>query len=160
MKQAKYLHGLVLKKTLRSFLPETDLYLHLSSITDSENLAAVLIDEAQWLTVKQVWQLARFVDDRKVPVMCYGLRTDFKGSLFDGSKALLAIADELREIRTICKCGRKAVMTLRLDENREAIIDGPQTQVGGNETYESVCRYHWQKAVNASEKSRKESEIN
>ena len=137
-----------IEKTASLFSPDTDLQKHLNEVVGKEAIAAILIDEAQWLTRDQVWQLARFVDDKKVPVMCYGLRTDFKGELFPGSEALLAIADELREIRTICRCGRKAIMTLRLDGNRRAVTDGPQTQVGGNETYESVCRYHWQEAMN------------
>ena len=78
--------------------------------------------------------------------MCYGLRTDFKGNLFSGSERLLAIADELREIRTICHCGKKATMVLRLDADGKALGDGPQTQVGGNESYVSVCRKHWNEA--------------
>lgn len=108
--------------------------------------AAVLIDEAQWLSDAQVWQLATFVDTKKIPVMCYGIRTDFQGKLFPGSQALLAIADELREIRTICHCGRKATMVLRLDAAGVVVTDGPQNYVGGNESYKSVCRRHWQEA--------------
>ena len=96
--------------------------------------SCVFIDEAQFLTEEQVWQLARAVDDLSVPVMCYGLRVDFQGKLFPGSAALLAIADEMREIRTICYCGKKATMVIRQDENGNVIKDGAQIQIGGNET--------------------------
>ena len=109
--------------------------------------ACVFIDEAQWLSKDQVWQLARAVDDLGVPVMCYGLRVDFQGELFPGSAALLALADEMREVRTICHCGKKATMVVRMDESGKALRDGPQVQVGGNETYVSLCRRHWREAV-------------
>lgn len=109
--------------------------------------SCVFIDEAQFLTEEQVWQLARVVDDLKVPVMCYGLRVDFQGKLFPGSAALLAIADEMREIRTICYCGKKATMVIRQDENGNVIKDGAQIQIGGNETYISLCRRHWREAI-------------
>ena len=109
--------------------------------------ACVLLDEAQWLTERQVWQLARAVDDLGVPVMCYGLRVDFRGQLFPGSATLLALADEMREIRTICHCGRKATMVVRMGPDNKALTEGPQIQVGGNETYVSLCRRHWREAV-------------
>ena len=109
--------------------------------------SCVFIDEAQFLSEEQVWQLARVVDDLKVPVMCYGLRVDFQGKLFPGSAALLALADEMREIRTICHCGKKATMVIRQDENGNAIKDGVQIQIGGNETYISLCRLHWREAI-------------
>ena len=109
--------------------------------------SCVFIDEAQFLSEEQVWQLARVVDDLKVPVMCYGLRVDFLGKLFPGSAALLALADEMREIRTICHCGKKATMVIRQDENGNAIKDGVQIQIGGNETYISLCRLHWREAI-------------
>ena len=109
--------------------------------------SCVFIDEAQFLSEEQVWQLARVVDDLKVPVMCYGLRVDFKGKLFSGSAALLALADEMREIRTICHCGKKATMVIRQDEKGNAIKDGAQIQIGGNETYISLCRLHWREAI-------------
>lgn len=110
-------------------------------------LACVLVDEAQFLTEPQVWQLARVVDDRGVPVMCYGLRTDFRGRLFPGSAALLALADELREVRTVCHCGRKATMVARLDAEGRFATEGDQIQIGGNESYVSLCRRHWREAV-------------
>ena len=109
--------------------------------------SCVFIDEAQFLTEEQVWQLARAVDDLSVPVMCYGLRVDFQGKLFPGSAALLAIADEMREIRTICYCGKKATMVIRQDENGNVIKDGAQIQIGRNETYISLCRRHWREAI-------------
>jgi thymidine kinase len=109
--------------------------------------SCVFIDEAQFLSEEQVWELARVVDDLKVPVMCYGLRVDFQGKLFPGSAALLALADEMREIRTICHCGKKATMVIRQDENGDAIKDGAQIQIGGNETYISLCRRHWREAI-------------
>lgn len=109
--------------------------------------ACVFIDEAQFLNPEQVWQLARAVDDLNVPVMCFGLRVDFRGDLFPGSATLLALADEMREIRTICHCGKKASMVVRLDGNGKALRDGAQVQIGGNETYVSLCRRHWREAV-------------
>ena len=111
-------------------------------------IACVLIDEAQFLQEKQVWQLARAVDDLNIPVMCYGLRVDFMGKLFSGSAALLALSDEMREIRTICFCGKKATMVVRRDEKGNTLTDGAQVQIGGNETYVSLCRRHWREAVN------------
>ena len=110
-------------------------------------LACVLVDEAQWLSPNQVWQLAQVVDDLKVPVICYGLRVDFMGELFPGSAKLLAIADEMREVRTICHCGSKATMVVRKDSGGKVQTSGDQVQVGGNEMYFSLCRLHWRQAV-------------
>ncbi|MEM1233859.1 MAG: thymidine kinase [Pseudomonadota bacterium] len=107
----------------------------------------VFVDEAQWLSRDQVWQLARAVDDLGVPIMCYGLRVDFRGELFPGSAALLALADEMREVRTICHCGKKATMVVRRGPDGTALKDGPQVQVGGNETYVSLCRKHFREEV-------------
>ena len=112
--------------------------------------ACVFIDEAQFLETDQVWQLARAVDDLGVPVMCFGLRVDFRGALFPGSATLLALADEMREIRTICHCGKKATMVVRQDENGVVLRGGAQIQIGGNETYVSLCRRHWRIAVGDS----------
>ncbi|MGR3542080.1 MAG: thymidine kinase [Hasllibacter sp.] len=109
--------------------------------------ACVFVDEAQFLTEAQVWQLARVADDMGIPVMAYGLRVDFRGELFPGSKALLALADDLREVRTICHCGRKATMVIRRDGAGNVVTDGAQVQVGGNETYVSLCRRHWREAM-------------
>jgi len=109
--------------------------------------ACVFVDEAHFLSEAHVWQLARAVDDLGVPVMCYGLRVDFRGKLFPGSATLLALADEMREVRTICHCGRKATMVVRLDSAGKVLLDGDQVQVGGNESYVSLCRRHWREAV-------------
>ena len=109
--------------------------------------ACIFIDEAQFLTKAQVWQLATIVDDLKIPVMCFGLRVDFRGELFPGSAALLALADEMREVRTICHCGRKATMVVRMGPDGSALREGAQVQIGGNETYVSLCRRHWREAV-------------
>ena len=112
-------------------------------------LACVMVDEAQFLTDAQVWQLAAIADDMGIPVMCYGLRTDFQGNLFPGSARLLAVADVLREIRTICHCGRKATMVVRQDGNGQVIREGAQIEIGGNERYVSLCRRHWVDAMKA-----------
>lgn len=130
-----------------TFATNTDLFQQIETRLENGPCACVFIDEAQFLSAEQVWQLARAVDDLKVPVMCYGLRVDFQGKLFPGSAALLALADEMREIRTICHCGKKATMVVRQDENGNVLKDGAQVQVGGNETYISLCRIHWRKAI-------------
>jgi len=111
-------------------------------------LHCVFVDEAQFLTEEQVWQLARVADRLGVPVMCYGLRTDFQGRLFPGSAELLAIADTLREIRTICECGAKATMVVRLDANGDVMTEGAQVDIGGNDRYVSLCRRHWEAKTN------------
>lgn len=103
----------------------------------------ILIDEAQFLTSAQVYQLTEITDQLGIPVLAYGLRTDFKGELFEGSQYLLAWADELIEIKTICHCGRKATMILRLNENGEAVTEGEQVMIGGNSLYISTCRKHF-----------------
>ena len=126
---------------------EEDLFAKVASRLEKGPCACVFVDEAQWLSRDQVWQLARAVDDLGVPIMCYGLRVDFRGELFPGSAALLALADEMREVRTICHCGKKATMVVRMGEDGKALKDGPQVQVGGNETYVSLCRRHFREAV-------------
>lgn len=103
----------------------------------------ILIDESQFLTKEQVKQLTHVVDNLHIPVLCYGIKTDFQGELFPGSHYLLAWADKLVELKTICHCGRKANMILRLDENGNAMREGEQVEIGGNESYESVCRKHF-----------------
>ena len=120
-----------------------DLFEKVKVAAEKSKIACVFVDEAQFLTSKQVWQLACVVDDLSIPVMCYGLRVDFKGELFPGSAALLAIADEMREVRTICHCGKKATMVVRRDGNGKLVEDGAQIQIGGNETYQSLCRKHF-----------------
>ncbi|TDK22989.1 thymidine kinase [Luteimonas aestuarii] len=103
-------------------------------------LHCVLVDEAQFLTRAQAWQLSDVVDALRIPVLCYGLRTDFRGELFEGSQYLLAWADEMQEIKTICHTGKKATMTVRVDDAGRAVSDGPQVEIGGNERYVSVSR--------------------
>lgn len=124
-----------------------DLFAKLKKRLNAGPCACVFIDEAQFLEREQVWQLARAVDDLGVPVMCYGLRVDFQGELFPGSAALLALADEMREARTICYCGKKATMVVRKDDDGNVLKEGAQVQIGGNETYVSLCRRHWREAV-------------
>jgi len=124
-----------------------DMFAKIKTRLETGPCACVFIDEAQFLQKDQVWQLARAVDDLGVPIMCYGLRVDFLGELFPGSAALLALADEMREARTICHCGKKATMVVRMDENGSVTTDGDQVQIGGNETYVSLCRRHWREAV-------------
>ncbi|MEH6738148.1 MAG: thymidine kinase [Sulfitobacter sp.] len=109
--------------------------------------ACIFVDEAHFLSDAQVWDLARAVDDLGVPIMCYGLRVDFRGQLFPGSAALLALADEMREIRTICHCGKKATMVVRQDAEGNVLREGAQVQIGGNESYISLCRRHWREAI-------------
>ncbi len=113
----------------------------------NKKIDCIFVDEAQFLTKKQVWQLARVVDDLKLPVMCFGLRVDFRGELFPGSATLLALSDEMREVRTICHCGKKATMVVRKDCHGKVIKSGKQIQIGGNETYQSLCRRHWRTEV-------------
>ena len=141
-------HGVIASRIGVSHEAETftdgdDLFTRIAAAHENEHLACVFIDEAQFLTREQVWQLARVADDLNVAVMTYGLRTDFAGQLFPGSAELLAIADQLREIRTICWCGRKASMVARLDAEGRVARAGEQVVIGGNEAYVSLCRRHW-----------------
>ena len=130
-----------------TFGPHEDMFEKLRSRFAKGAVACVFIDEAQFLSKSQVWQLARAVDDLGVPVMAYGLRVDFQGNLFPGSAALLAWADEMREVRTICHCGKKATMVIRRGPDGRALREGEQVVIGGNETYVSLCRRHWREAV-------------
>ncbi len=120
-----------------------DLYLQIDRRVKQGPLHCIFVDEAQFLTTDQVWQLARVADRLKLPVMTYGLRTDFQGNLFEGSKALLAIADILREVRTICECGAKATMVVRMDEKGNVLTKGDQVAIG-KDVYVSLCRKHWE----------------
>jgi thymidine kinase len=112
-----------------------------------EPIACVLIDEAQFLTPEQVWQCGSIVDRMGIPVLCHGIRTDFRGALFAGSAALLGIADALVELKAVCHCGRKATMNLRVGTDGTVIREGAQTEVGGNDRYVSVCRRHFSEAL-------------
>ena len=118
-----------------------------ADIADHGPLHCVLVDEAQFLTRAQAWQLSEVVDALRIPVLCYGLRTDFRGELFEGSQYLLAWADELQEIKTICHSGKKATMNVRLDAQGRALQDGPQVEIGGNERYVSVSRAEFKKVM-------------
>jgi len=129
-----------------AFARDDDL-LHAVNLDVAANgpLHCVLVDEAQFLTRAQVWQLSDIVDVLGIPVLAYGLRTDFRGELFEGSQYLLAWADELVEIKTICHSGRKATMVVRVDDRGRAVVDGPQVEIGGNERYVSVSRAEFKK---------------
>ncbi len=110
-------------------------------------LACVLVDEAQFLSRHQVDELARVVDELDIPVLCFGIRTDFQGEMFPGSSRLLAIADKLQELKTVCTCGRKATMIVRLDESGTVVAAGEQVQIGGNDRYVSKCRRHFRELM-------------
>lgn len=134
-----------LEKPADCFDADTDL---IAWYRDSaEKADCILVDEAQFLTREQVDQLATLVDEDRVPVLCYGIRTDFRGELFPGSERLLAISDKLSELKTVCHCGRKAIMVARLDEHGRAIAEGDQVVIGGNERYVSMCRRHYKEAI-------------
>jgi thymidine kinase len=124
----------------------TDLYQAVRDHLDEAKVDCVFVDEAQFLTPAQVWQLARIADRLRVPVMCFGLRTDFQGKTFPGSAELLAIADSLREIRTICECGAKATMVVRQDQSGRVVTEGDQVAIEKS-VYVSLCRRHWEEAV-------------
>lgn len=134
------------------FQPRDDLYQLV--IEKKTPYACILIDEAQFLTQAQVYQLTEIADQLGIPVLAYGLRTDFKGALFEGSQYLLAWADELIEIKTICHCGRKATMILRLDECGQVVSEGVQVLIGGNNRYVSTCRKHFKQKMPAKKSAR------
>lgn len=136
-----------LSANAETFAGEDDLYAAIADRAASAPVHCVFVDEAQFLTEAQVWQLARVADRLDVPVMCYGLRTDFQGELFPGSKALLALADHLREIRTLCRCGRKATMVVRLGPDGRVVRQGAQVEIGGEDKYVSLCRRHWEEEM-------------
>jgi thymidine kinase len=123
-----------------AFDAQTDLYAAVQRELEHQSVHCVLVDEAQFLSKDQVFQLSEVVDRLNIPVLCFGLRTDFQGELFEGSKHLLAWADQLEEIKTICHTGRKATMVVRVDENGYALREGSQVEIGGNDRYVSVSR--------------------
>ena len=125
------------------FDPDGDLFAAVSEESRQRPLACVLVDEAQFLSREQVLQLARLADEVGIPVLCYGLRTDFSAQLFPGSAALLGLADALVELKAVCECGRKATMNLRVDEQGRAVVEGAQTEIGGNDRYVAMCRRHF-----------------
>ena len=120
-----------------------DLFARVRDLTEESKVDCVFVDEAQFLSAEQVWQLAHAADRLGVPVMCFGLRTDFQGKLFPGSSELLAIADVLREIRTICYCGAKATMVVRQDQSGRVLLEGDQVSIEKS-VYVSLCRKHWE----------------
>ncbi|MEM6476666.1 MAG: thymidine kinase [Pseudomonadota bacterium] len=129
------------------YTPVSDLWEAVGAEHEKGALDCVLLDEAQFLTKDQVWQLARLSDELGIPVLCYGLRTDFQGELFPGSAVLLGIADALVELKAVCHCGRKASMNLRVDESGAAVKQGEQTEIGGNDRYVALCRKHFSEAL-------------
>ena len=136
-----------LESVAHKFAPDTDLWAAVSAANAVQPLDCVMVDEAQFLTPQQVWQLARLADEGGIPVLCYGLRTDFQGELFPGSAVLLGIADALVELKAVCHCGRKATMNLRVDESGAAVRQGQQTEIGGNDRYVALCRKHFSEAL-------------
>ena len=132
-----------LKSKSNTFDIKTDIYDDILTFKENNLIDCVLIDEAQFLTKNQVDQLGKIVDELNIPVLAFGIRTDFQGNLFEGSKYLLAWADNLKEIKTVCHCGRKATMVLRVDDEGSIVSDGSQIEIGGEERYVSVCRKHF-----------------
>ncbi|HXG99210.1 MAG TPA: thymidine kinase [Sphingomicrobium sp.] len=126
-----------------SYAPEDDLFDAIGKELLKRKLDCVLVDEAQFLTRNHVLQLCRIADELGIPILCYGLRTDFQGNLFEGSAALLALADSLTELKAMCECGRKATMNLRVDALGHAVASGAQTEIGGNDRYIAMCRRHF-----------------
>ena len=126
---------------------ETEVFTLVEHLNLENKLDCLLVDECQFLSKAQVNALTDVVDKLNIPVLCYGLRTDFKGELFEGAQYLLAWADKLVELKTICHCGRKANRVLRTDEHGNAIHDGNQVEIGGNDRYVSVCRTHYKEAL-------------
>jgi thymidine kinase len=148
----RYGHGRIasrigLETDAHLFDPAVDMFAVVARQHEATPLSCVLIDEAQFLTRAQVWQIARLCDDFNIPVLCYGLRTDFRGELFEGSAHLLGLADTLSEIKTVCDCGRKATMNLRMDGQGQAVRNGAQTQIGGNDRYVALCRRHYREQM-------------
>src|SRR3954467_12556596 len=129
----------------------TDLRAEVEDELKKRKLHCILLDEAQFLTRAQVMQLASICDELDVPVLAYGLRTDFQGNLFEGSATLLALADKLVELKAICECGRKATMNLRVDEEGRAVRAGAQTEIGGNDRYVALCRRHFMERLKEAE---------
>ncbi|MDB1124324.1 thymidine kinase [Vibrio algarum] len=129
------------------FRNDSNMYAEIEKLNSEKKLHCILVDECQFLTKEQVYQLTEVVDKLNIPALCYGLRTDFQGELFEGSKYLLSWADKLVELKTICHCGRKANMVIRTDESGNPIAEGDQVAIGGNDKYVSMCRLHYKEAL-------------
>lgn len=138
-----------LRKDANIITPDMDIFRFFQDVILVRDIHCVYVDEAQFLTRENIAQLCKIADLCDVPVMCYGLRTDFRGELFEGSKYLLAVADKLEELKGVCYCGKKATMVARVDKEGNAVIDGDQVEVGGNDRYVSLCRKHWCELVGA-----------
>ena len=134
-----------------TYSDDTDLFAEVATELTRRKLDCLLVDEAQFLTRDHVLQLCRIADEVGIPVLCYGLRTDFRGQLFPGSAALLALADALIELKAVCECGRKATMNLRVDAEGHAVAAGAQTEIGGNDRYIALCRRHFFERLRESE---------
>jgi len=133
------------------FGPETDIRAEVEAELKTRRLDCILVDEAQFLTRDQVFALAAICDELNIPVLAYGLRTDFQANLFEGSAQLLALADALIELKAVCECGRKATMNLRVDEDGRAVKRGPQAEIGGNDRYIALCRRHFMERIREAE---------
>ena len=140
-----------LQSEAASIQPDEDLFARVSSLMSEKPLHCVLIDEAQFLSKQQVLQIGRISDHLDIPVLAYGLRTDFQGEPFEGSKYLLAIADNLKEIKAICHCGSKATMVIRQDPDGNIVTSGESVEIGGNDRYVSMCRKHFYESFDASD---------
>jgi thymidine kinase len=140
-----------LQAEANTYAPETSLRGEVEAELKRRKVDCILIDEAQFLTRPQVIELAGICDELNIPVLAYGLRTDFQGNLFEGSGALLALADTLVELKAICECGRKATMNLRVDEEGRAVHAGEQTEIGGNDRYIALCRRHFMERLREAE---------
>jgi thymidine kinase len=139
-----------LKADAVTFDADLDLFVKIADELKDRPLHCILVDEAQFLSHEQVTQLGSVADSLKIPVLCYGLRTDFQANLFEGSKWLLALADELIELKTICTCGSKATMNLRVDEKGDAVQEGASIEIGGNDRYIALCRKHFNEKLKAN----------
>jgi thymidine kinase len=134
---------IALSAPAHSYDEDVDLFAAVGEELKKRRLDCILVDEAQFLSQRHVLQLCEVADRLSIPVLCYGLRTDFQGKLFPGSAALLALADSLIELKAVCECGRKATMNLRVDSEGHAIAAGAQTEIGGNDRYVALCRRHF-----------------
>lgn len=142
---------IALSAPARTFDENVDMFAAIGNELKKRNLDCILVDEAQFLSQRQVLELCEVADQLDIPILCYGLRTDFKGRLFPGSAALLALADSLIELKAVCECGRKATMNLRVDDEGHAVVSGAQTEIGGNDRYVALCRRHFFERLRESE---------